>query len=66
MNIDIPCPVCGKPQEDYITVSQVAHLLGKNPRRIRRWVEKGRFPGATKGPYDMWRIPASAVRPLIG
>lgn len=67
MKVSIECPVCGKPQDDYITVTQVARLLGKDDRTIRGWVEKGRFPGSMKvGPYKIWRIPASVIRPLIG
>jgi len=65
--VALTCPVCGKPQEDYITVSQVAKLLHRDSRLVRKWCARGRFPGAHRnGPYKAWRIPASAVRPLIG
>lgn len=48
--------VTGESQEDY-TSTEVAEILGVTDQTIRRWVEKGKYPGAYKTRGGHWRIP---------
>ncbi len=64
----VSCPYCGH-EIDWLTTTMVADLLGVDDSRVRQMVRDGRFPGAERAPgihkNGMWKIPASAVLPLI-
>ena len=45
------------------SLGYVAHLLGKNPRTIRRWCEGGLIPGAYQTAGGQWRV--SGMCPAI-
>lgn len=42
---------------DYATTSEAAELGGVSDQTIRRWCEKGKFPGAYQTEGGHWRIP---------
>ncbi len=64
----IACPYCGN-EIDWLSTTVAARLLGKTDSRIRQMVRAGRFPGAVRiegiHKSGMWKIPASAVLPLL-
>lgn len=67
--MSVQCPYCGGPME-YLTVSQVAGLLGVSKKTIRAYVRKGRFPGTELvtdhiNTRSAFKIPATAVLPLV-
>jgi len=66
--MSVACPYCGNPT-DYLTSKQVAQLLGLNEGTVRQKIYAGHFPGAelVQGIHKkgMWRIPTSAVIPLL-
>lgn len=66
ISVDISCSFCGSATE-YLTAEQVARLMGKEKRTITRWCESGRIPGemVIVRKRRMWRIPATAIAPLI-
>jgi excisionase family DNA binding protein len=64
----VVCPYCGGEME-YLTVSQVAQVLGLSGKTVRKYIRQNRFPGTitTRGVTSpmMYRVPATAVLPLI-
>lgn len=67
--MSVACPYCGGPM-DFLTVTQVAEVLGVSRKTVRKYVAQGRFPG-TETLYKVrarkeFRIPATAVLPLVG
>lgn len=65
----VECTWCGQ-DTDLMTTTQVARLFGVSERAVRGWCRRGRFNGATHIPRltssrGIWRIPASAVLPLL-
>lgn len=64
----VRCPYCDN-ETDFLTTKQVGELLGRDDATIRSKIKQGHFPGAieVKGIHSrgMWRIPTSAVLPLL-
>ncbi len=64
----VNCPYCGQPTE-YLTSKQVGQLLGLSEASVRQKLYAGHFPGAVRiqgiHKRGMWRIPTSAVIPLL-
>ncbi|WP_258933245.1 helix-turn-helix domain-containing protein [Nesterenkonia pannonica] len=50
---------------NYLSVADVATIIGFKPKTIRSWCSQGRFPNARKFPDDKprseWRIPEKDV-----
>jgi len=64
----IECPYCGADSK-YLTPLQASRLLDTTETTVRRWCREGRLPAEqvqiTKR-IAQWRIPVTAVLPLIG
>lgn len=61
------CPYCGN-ETNYLLPEQVSQLLNVPVQTVRRWLRDNRFPGAEKADIrgrKVWRIPATAVLPLV-
>lgn len=51
--------------ENYLTVREVADLIGVSPQTIRRWDRSGKFP-STRHPMNNYRVyPEEQVRQLV-
>jgi predicted DNA-binding transcriptional regulator AlpA len=64
----VKCPFCGH-ETDFLTVTQVAQLLGMSEQNVRYKIKQGHFDGAITvagiTSAKMWRIPTTAVLPLL-
>ena len=61
------CPYCHN-EMDFLLPDQVAEILNAPPQTVRRWLREGRFPGAARinmRGRKVWRIPVTAVLPLL-
>ena len=62
------CEFCGAPTT-YLSLKAVARLLDRDSKTVRKYLAQGRFPGSTLvwagTGRQTWRIPVSAVLPLI-
>jgi hypothetical protein len=64
----IRCAFCGA-ETEYISLGQLARLLGIAETTARRHLRAGRFPGSVRVPHVSspyaWKVPVSAVLPLL-
>jgi excisionase family DNA binding protein len=54
--------------QEYMTVTEAAKLLGVTSRTVQRYIHRGLFPGAYQVPGGSkmpWLIPADAVRNFV-
>ena len=52
-------PQCRRP--DWLTVPQVAEIIGKDASTVRRWLYSGRLAGEQSGPQGSWAGAATSV-----
>ena len=57
------CPICGCPQQLWLTTVEVGHALRCDPRTIRNMVADGRLAGVQVG--AVWRIRHASVDALV-
>ncbi len=54
------------PDEQVLTVSEVADRLRLKPETVRRWLRSGKLRGISLGSDSAgWRVPESEVRRLL-
>ncbi|WP_071392645.1 helix-turn-helix domain-containing protein [Bacillus tuaregi] len=54
--VELATPITAVPSDVY-TSTEVAEIIGVTDQTIRRWCEKGKYPGAFQTEGRHWRIP---------
>jgi len=48
-----------------LTTIDVAEFVGKTPKTVRKWLDRGYFPKAFRPPGGQWRVPQSDVHEFL-
>ena len=55
----------GSEKERYLSVKEVAQILGFHPETIKRWARDGKIEVAQAGHYGRIRVKWPLVKPLV-